>query len=223
MPPAVFSAPSYNLTAPWRTGYSAAPSAPVGQPRLHVGGGGDAFERRELIEDALHQLGLPAIGHLGQKHLDGLLFRPSADLAQEFVALPPLDVRNRFAGSLGRARPPGGVLSCQSAGLCVRSRRDGHHLHRRTATDAPSTAAARDVLAERQRQIGVKEMSTQGDDRYHRGQLALAACFYAQASAAAPQHIRRGHMPARLALEHAVVEATRCTPEPGADWRVDSG
>jgi len=52
-------------------------------------------------------------------------------------------------------------------------------------SDAPAagdaqTAAARDVLAERQRQISVEGWDSERDDTYRHGELAMAAASYAQ-------------------------------------------
>lgn len=47
------------------------------------------------------------------------------------------------------------------------------------AHSAAQTAAARDVLAERHRQIDVEGFTPVSDDRYHDGVLALAAGSYA--------------------------------------------
>ncbi len=58
------------------------------------------------------------------------------------------------------------------------------------------TVAARDVLAERQRQISVEGWSAGKDDTYTDGQMAVAAGYYALASGYPHERdIGRGHLP----------------------------
>lgn len=50
-------------------------------------------------------------------------------------------------------------------------------------SDSTASQAARDVLAERQRQISEEGRSPERDDNHHKGEMALAAAVYAATSA----------------------------------------
>lgn len=62
--------------------------------------------------------------------------------------------------------------------------------------EAPQTAAARDVLAERQRQVEKEGWTPAHDDMHGDGQMAVAAGYYALASGSPYERsLGRGHMP----------------------------
>lgn len=62
--------------------------------------------------------------------------------------------------------------------------------------EAPQTAAARDVLAERQRQMEVEGWTPEHDDMHGDGQMAVAAGYFALASGSPYERsLGRGHMP----------------------------
>ncbi len=56
------------------------------------------------------------------------------------------------------------------------------YLSQLEARSAPQTAAARDVLAERQRQVEAEGWTPEHDDHHDNGQMAVAAGYYALAS-----------------------------------------
>lgn len=62
-------------------------------------------------------------------------------------------------------------------------------------TAAPLSPAARDVLAERRRQVDVEGWTSEHDDTHRDGELALAAACYAMSSAGLARHQFRGWWP----------------------------
>jgi hypothetical protein len=60
------------------------------------------------------------------------------------------------------------------------------------ASSPVQTAAARDVLAERERQKNVEGWTPEHDDEHDEGQLSMAACGYASRASDAAQDIRHG-------------------------------
>ncbi|MNL19935.1 hypothetical protein D3C87_1411600 [compost metagenome] len=104
---------------------------PLGQACLHVGGGADALERRELVENPLDQFGLPTIGHLGQAFLDRILLGPCTDLAQELVALATFDVRQGFTWPLHLGAAFRFLRRGRARGRAVGCRRPRPRLHGR--------------------------------------------------------------------------------------------
>ncbi|MFY3137976.1 hypothetical protein ACOTFF_15945 [Achromobacter xylosoxidans] len=91
--------------------------------------------------------------------------------AQEYGA--PTEVAQRIEQYIGRyGREDTATLLLYEAMNALRR-------HAPAAGDA-QTAAARDVLAERQRQISVEGWEPERDDTYRHGELASAAASYAQ-------------------------------------------
>jgi hypothetical protein len=62
----------------------------------------------------------------------------------------------------------------------------------RTSASTAQTAAARDVLAERERQVTQEGWTPEHDDEHDEGQLSMAACGYASRASDAAQDIRHG-------------------------------
>ncbi|WP_242671740.1 hypothetical protein [Azotobacter chroococcum] len=88
---------------------------------------------------------------------------------------------------------------------------------------AELTTAARDVLAERRRQIEVEGFSLEHDRQYDLGELPAAAACYALFAQRQVLGLRRNEPEPRLALESGLVEAWRRPQRPPQGGGIDPG
>lgn len=112
--------------------------------------------------------------------LEGMLFDAKHGIAAD-VGGPPLAVPDVLA-RIRRAmdfRVGGDPIAVQAKAVLRRLEDDAIEHARAAAQDAPTSAAVRDVLAERARQVNEEGFTPERDDLYVDGELAAAAACYA--------------------------------------------
>jgi hypothetical protein len=84
------------------------------------------------------------------------------------------------------------ALAAEEAQRLTREKLTRINYPTRASASPVQTAAARDVLAERERQKTVEGWTPEHDDEHDEGQLSMAACGYASRASDAAQDIRHG-------------------------------